>query len=64
MSTVEPRVTIRPDFLDVNVQAFLFDLAWKATQGMSISAKRWDHGTRLLLVYTVLCSIARSKSKV
>lgn len=56
-------VTIRPDFLDVNVQAYLFDLAWKATKGMPVSAKRWDHGTRLLIVWTTLCSIARANAK-
>ncbi len=56
-------VSIRSDFLDVNVQAYLFHLAWRATRGMPIAAKRWDRHTRLMVVYSALCSMARNAAK-
>lgn len=56
-------VSIRPDFLDVNVQAYLFDHACHATRGMVISAPRWSAGVRLALVYSVLCSMARNGAR-
>jgi hypothetical protein len=58
-----PAVTIRSDFLDVNVQAYIFNQAWEVTRWLPVSAKRWDKGTRLLLVYSVLSSLYRLSAR-
>ena len=56
-------ISIRSDFLDVNVQAYLYNLACVATRRLCVSSDRSGAGFRRGIVYSTLCSMARTSAK-